>query len=171
MPALPHRRLALSLLLAAACGGDASSGPLSPVPGRPPAVPTPTTWRAVALEAGALPATAYEFPDEPVTGGATRFRVDSAALTLRADGTYERRTWFSEWQSLDVAGAAPFQLMYRAIDYDHGNWRRSGGALHLGSEWIEDQTHSGTFTVDGRLTLMLGLTPGDPLFAVRFAAQ
>lgn len=144
-----------------------------PLTAQPPGEPVPTTerWVAMGTSQGPLPARAYFFPNEPLDGNATEYRLDSAVVSLRNDGTYVRRTWFSEWFSPDYRAGAPYQLVYRTMDFDHGFWSRNGQAITLLSNWIENQTLGGAWEADGRLRLHQPLSPGDDRFDVFFVRE
>ncbi len=159
--------LALSFALLTACAesGDA----VRPEPG--PVTPAIERWRGSSTDDGPLPARVYFFPDEPRAGDGSEYRLDSALVTLRDDGTFVRRTWLSEWRSPDFRAGAPYELVFRAQDYDHGFWTRRGDALTLRSNWIQHQVIEGSFDGNGRLRLRQGLAPGDERFEVRFVRE
>lgn len=140
----------------------------APVPGDPQA--GVGTFRANLTDRGPLPQSVYWFPDEPSQGGATYYQLDSSTVSLRQDGTYVRRTWFSEWQTTDRRGGH-YTLFGRYVDFDRGEYLRVGDALSFSSNWIENQTMSGTVLPGGRLKLMQSLTSEDPIFAVYYTLE
>lgn len=174
---MPHTtRSALgALMLVAACGG--TTDPSSPTPGTPtpggpnPGLPSTRTqvWRATDVAGTALPAAAYSFDNEPVAPNRTVLQLDSARITVDAQGRYEHRVWYSEWRSANPALGLSYVRVIGLNHYDHGTMRVNGASVQLESGWIQNHRISGSQNGVGRLRLDHGLVPGDPLLNVGYA--
>ncbi len=81
----------------------------------------------------------------PLPGGeyVSDVQVDSARLTVAADGTYQQSFWLSEWNN----GA--FNVRYAWSD--HGTWTRSGNRLSFTSGWIQPIAFGANVNPDGTL--------------------
>lgn len=127
------------------------------------------TWRAVDLSQSEIPKTVSHYLDEPARRNRTNIQFDGATLELLPNGRFTRRTYYSEWLSIDYAAGSPFELRYRFSDYDHGTWSRNGDQIVLTSGWVQYQVVHGTILENGTIRLQHALTPGDLLVDVGYA--
>lgn len=170
MPVSVVRRVAFrALFLLCACA-DATPVPrLTEPPGGPDAPVAPRapvgTWRATALNDNALPAL---YRTNLVTGASasesSRFvLVDSAEITLHADGQYTQAVYYTEWAGSVNDG--PTRPLYREVAVDAGFWEvTEAGALLLDSIWLAGRRLRGTSTTGPPPALRLrhGITVGAP---------
>src|SRR3954451_2888290 len=162
-----HALVLAGCIAIAACGTDSSAvaGPI------PAPIPTPVVtigkWRMQSLDARPVPGKYAEFFDEPVGDRIVRYteiRLDSAVKELRADSTYLRRYYYSEFQD----GVLAFRYSWS----DHGKFSIDGATprhITLTSEYFQNLSTTGRVSATGAIELSeqvwLGEEPRSTIWA------
>ena len=137
---------------------------------RTPPPPTPTgAWLADAVHGRPIPDAIYVFDPFEENGRtiSVHLVVDSIRLALHPTGKYRHRIWYTEWEG--NPGGSWHTLRSRFALIDFGVWARTGDALELDSEWLQNHRMTGTFTATTQsLAMQHGLTHGDPPVAFRY---
>lgn len=125
--------------------------------------PTGTTrYRATDVAGQTLSAIVVRERDVPRRGAETFVQLDSAWVDLRTDGSYERRAYYSVWETPNYELSLGYQRVARVNDYDRGRWTRAAdGVLSLASDYFQGRSATGVHLGD-RLRLTQDLMAGDP---------
>lgn len=140
-----------------------------PVEQVPPTEPRPTPitetrFRATDVSGTQLPAQVVVERDVPHDNAETYTQLDSAWVALRSDGTYQRRAFYSTWQTPNYVLSLGYIRIASTRDTDVGRWvRRDDGQLTLTSTMFQNRQATGIHLGD-RIRLTQDLTAGDPVW-------
>lgn len=102
------------------------------------------TWTLSHAIGTAVPSVINRFRTPLPTGEyVSDTQVDSARLTLSADGRYVQLFWLSEWND------GTFNVRYQWGD--HGTWTRTGSTIAFTSDWIAPIRFSANVNPDGTM--------------------
>lgn len=137
----------------------------------PPAPGPVGAWSLSSIRDVPLPAAMYVFDDYMENGvqKSIHLIVDSASITLRANGTYRHRIDFTEWEG--EPGGPPERVRFVWFANDYGSWVRQGTQLDFDSGWLQGLRMAGEFPVGGELRMWHGLSHGDEWVPVGYVRR